>query len=803
MANQIKKDIKEYAETQATNYDKITSDIKKYERQLKILQDRMSEIDDTHSKYYKNLARQAREAEQTLAGANKRREAIFENLKKIGEEEVIKEKLAESSFKNTQENIDFITQQIQQTADELKILEANSDKASDEIQSKINSKKLKLDRLKNELQDEYDKQDVKDFEEKRKNSFNTEETSKSLSSKSEILYQLAGIALEKEPQSNMGKGVAEFGEMLGDKFKVLAGPIGKITNIAGKILDAVGAVRKTINGWVDEAAAVLSQNVGKINAALEGTGKTYASTTESMINSLGMNRFVKQTDYISQIAALTAKGITYNVEQRAILETIKDKTIASFDATNNNLLRLIRIRQQDLTANFFGLEAALRNTLNSVFKDSSYMYDMYDQISGAITDALVVSGKKDVTGYSSIVQTWMGAMYESGIDGGLINKLANAINNLGSGNVSALASDADIQRLILLSMDTVGMDYADILQQGLSTNDINDLLTAIVKYLTKIESNTKENNVLTSSYTNLFGMSRADLEAFKNLEKSMGSLSAVNGQSALAMTQQEINKLESTERTIVAEQIDNFISNTKFTFGNEIAKDASSYLSWKVKNLLIDVTESVAEMPGVGVIGKSLAKGVGAIAGMALFTDIFKGLVGVFQALPSAFTGENRGISQLINGAPTYGGTYLTSGAPTYGDRISTAAAYVTDGGFKTVNNMSSIRESGAYVNTVQTMQGSEWDSETEEETAEDKILAEIKKFSGALVEADAESKHLAIASYLVGMTDETLRSFASIFADEDAMADTFTGKNKTLKDNFFKYMDDTTSNSKKKEKNK
>ena len=64
------------------------------------------------------------------------------------------------------------------------------------------------------------------------------------------------------------------------------------------------------------------------------------------------------------------------------------------------------------------------------------------------------------------------------------------------------------------------------------------------------------------------------------------------------------------------------------------------------------------------------------------------------------------------------------------------------------------------------------------------------------MVVHNAEESKKAFATYLVGMTDDTLRSFASIFADEDAMADTFEGNNNVLKDNLFKYAEDTTSNS-------
>ena len=45
-------------------------------------------------------------------------------------------------------------------------------------------------------------------------------------------------------------------------------------------------------------------------------------------------------------------------------------------------------------------------------------------------------------------------------------------------------------------------------------------------------------------------------------------------------------------------------------------------------------------------------------------------------------------------------------------------------------------------------------------------------------------------------MNDAVLKSFASIFADEDAMLATFEGDNTVLTDALFNYFDDTTSNS-------
>ena len=58
------------------------------------------------------------------------------------------------------------------------------------------------------------------------------------------------------------------------------------------------------------------------------------------------------------------------------------------------------------------------------------------------------------------------------------------------------------------------------------------------------------------------------------------------------------------------------------------------------------------------------------------------------------------------------------------------------------------------------------------------------------------KSEGYAFAVSLQGMSDGVLRSFASIFADEDALMDTLTGKNNALKKNntFIDFVEDTTT---------
>lgn len=771
--------IAKFTEDQVNRFQKISENLQTYSKDLEKLNNQFNSmsIDDPQ---YKAVQKEIEHTRNIVSGLTEQKNELASSLEKLGKQEVIQAQNILESSASIQQRVDDALAGVINTKAQIAKIESKAYKSNEDFK--------KLNTLYNQLEE--DEAELGSAERAR-------EAAPILEKRQNVKDVLEGIASVKGMPSWAGdvakvfsgefkSDVGSFADKISDKVH---GPLGILINITGKIFDVAIAMRRSIDGWVDEAANVLAANVGRINAALEGTGRTYADATESMVESLGMNRFVKQTDYIEKIANLTAAGITYNVEQRAILETIKDKTIASFSSMEGSLLRLVRLKQTDITANQFGMEAALRNTLNRVFKDSTYMKDMFDGISGAITDAVMISGNKDVTEYSSVVQTWMGAMYESGIDSNMVTKMANAINALGSGNVSALASDQDMQRLILLSMDTIGMDYADILQQGLAPSDINDLLTAVVKYLSKIETNTKDNNVLQSSYTNLFGMSMADLQGFRNLKSKMGGLTSVNSGSAMAVTNAEVAALESTQRTIVAEQVNNALANARFTFGNEIAKNGDSYLEWKLSNMTLDVAEQYLRSPGKkNKIVKKLSQGAARIAQGLIFKNEMKGVLSMIEALPSLFNDEDTGISFLLNGSgSSYGGEDNDSNGSGIGATLTNAAS----GAFKAIGSLwTKISSHNVFQTAYQSYSSKDWEDDEDEQ---DEILSALES---AMVVHNAEESKKAFATYLVGMTDDTLRSFASIFADEDAMADTFEGNNNVLKDNLFKYAEDTTSNS-------
>lgn len=796
MANQIKKDnakdiIKDtYAFKEVKYYRDLA---KKAADSKKGIEEITKNLSNLSGKELENAIKQIEQYEEVLSSSEKSMEqfvkkhkdlntdfhkTILEQAKNVAEGDELHRKSLENQetdIKNLQDKIKALK------ANREEALKKNDDAKANALEQQIQAQESTLkDKLKEYTESKNDPK----FNSKDKSEI---KLSGSLSNSGLLKGMLDGF---KEPGQG-SKSTEVLTSALESKLgnaSPLAKGLGGLLTITGKILDVTSAVRRSIDGWVDDAARVISNYYGKINASLEGATKDFSSISANAVESLGLSRFVKQTDYIEQIARLTASGVSFNVEQRALLETIKDKTIASFSAVDANLLRLIRLRQQDLTATQFGLEAALRTTLNKVFKDSTYLNELYDTINGAITDAAIVSGSSDITEYNSTIQSWMGAMYESGVSSGVVQKLAQGINYLGSGNVAGLASDADLQRLILLSMDSINMDYADILQRGLSSSDINDLLTAVVKYLTQIAKNTSDNNVLASSYTNLFSMSMSDLKAITNLYNNLGSWSTVNSSSALDKTKKELSYIQSTERTTVAEQVQNIMDNAKYTFGQSIAKDAGSYLTWKVSNLMIDVFDSVTQTVGTNTKLGKIAQAAKLVPQIGIFGNELKGILSIASAIGSMSWG-NEALNTYINGSPSYGGGNSTS--------VSAAVTSAgSNGTFKTVS-MKDISSSGAYTTAATQYSAADWASE--EEVA-DEQLAELKNITSALVQSDAEDAHKAFATYLVGLTDNTLRSFASIFADEDAMNETFTGENSTLKDNLFKYAEDTTSNSTKSE---
>ena len=577
------------------------------------------------------------------------------------------------------------------------------------------------------------------------------------------------------------------------------------------IVNAVNASRNFFNGIVDGAANSITQYYGPITAALEGVNSglnDFKSVNKSLQSDIGLSSLVKQEAVLNSINNLVSQGITSDIESLGILTSIRDKTVASFDVTNSDLRRLVRLNQQrgNLTAKQFGLADALKESFNSTFGDSSFLNNMFQSITGTVLDAVSAnanSGGTDSTAFYSVLESWLGAMYESGVDTNTVNAIAQGVNYLGSGNVQALSGNKQLQNLMLLSMDRAGLDYADILQRGLSDSNMNVLLSTIVDYLAEITSNTKENNVLQSSYANLFNMSVTDMTAIQNLSKSGYSALGMSGGNALAQASNELNKVAS--RTSAAEQINNVIDNAKYAFGSSIAANKLAYFTYKASNLILDSLDGLSTTTqGSGnsnmmqkVVGKvfdNITGPVRLVTSLTYLGSLLPGLLGFGKSLIGSagnlLNGDgNNSLANVIMQSASGG---IFDGGTSSSGVFSLTSSGSSSNALKQFTLTNSAKSSGITDTTS-------WENDAkaaaEEQDENTKILKEFEK---TLMKAK-DSDGYAFAVSLQGMSDGVLRSFASIFADEDAMLQTMTGKNNALEKNntFIDYVEKNTSTTK------
>lgn len=577
-------------------------------------------------------------------------------------------------------------------------------------------------------------------------------------------------------------------QLLGDKSLGVLKGIGKGIDL---VSEGISQINGTITKWVDNSAEALRGIYGQVTANLEGSGKTFDSIEDILSKAVGEGgTLFRQQEYLSTIAKLSSQGIANNIEQRALLAQMASKTVSQFNVTNSALLRLIRLRKQDMSAQIFGIESALKRALNAQFGDSSYLNELFDNVTSSLVDAVSTKKWSEATPFYGVLQSYLGSMHESGVSSDFINSIAKGINALGSGNVADLQSNEAINRLFLLSMERIGMDYADVLQNGLSADKADALLNSVINYLKQISKNTNENNVLKNSYSKLFNLSMADMRAIDKLKPVRLNMT---DSKAIQEARNQLRKVN--QRTLVSEQINNLMENAKFAFGENIATSKGRYLTFKTSSTILDfinrisggskVTTGSAALNGILKVAKAgAALGV---AGSALLPAVNM-IKSVAMGAKDVVTGNSSDITNLFDMTNT-----SSSWDSKYASLSKTSSVY----GGRSNSNYNNFKKLASkdprYKENIDTSDKS-WEDDDKDETLE--ILKELEQ---TIMENKEGRKALAVS--VEAMSNDVLRSFASIFADEDSMENTFSGENEVLKKALFEYADDKTSSSNRQKK--
>lgn len=421
----------------------------------------------------------------------------------------------------------------------------------------------------------------------------------------------------------------------------------------GKILDVVSGISKKMSQNFTQAVNFQNQYMGKVDARLQSeeaqTG-FFKQITDDVQSTVGASRFVSQKELLQNVAKLTENGIAYNIEQRAMLATLSDKMVTTFDVLDNTLQRMIRIQQADLTMSQLGSEAQLTKFLNSQFEDTSYLNTMYDSVLAALTDSISSMDKNNATSFTYAVQKWLASLYSVGLSDQAVASIASGINALASGNINTLNSNQPLSVLMNMSATNAGLSYSDLLTQGLNASNVNDLMRSMVDYLGTIAENTTDNQVLRSQWSDVLGITLTDLRAVSNLTNN--DISAIYRSNTTY--DQSINETQNQLQTVVgrtaaSERVQTMADNFMFNWGMNMAQNDAQYMTWYATQFVDQLLGVVGlQNSTVGMITKvisalpmlsSLSETLGDISNTSLaFNTSGGGILGALGSLANIIT---------------------------------------------------------------------------------------------------------------------------------------------------------------------
>ena len=587
---EIEKDLEKVLKQRAQNYMDMLSNEEKAEKLADTARQKQNEAIEYRQKLADKLTLAEQSGSKTkIERAKKEIEENEKNIKKQAELKKKYDKEAEIYRTYSAENADKIIRanQLKEQQKELR----NKSKLTPEEKKAYRERQKEISKIQNEVaKDEAKKKDEED--------------------------ENGGLAAGFVPIGGSGgakvKAGINFGnDANGNQITTWGGYLKK------ELGDAISAgfsnMSKSLDQTVDNAVKLISDYQQKINYRLETVSDAYSKDgafdymRKNVQKLVGNTGVVTQQKVIEAIGKAVDTGIAYNVEQRAFLSTIAENIQGTFETFDANLLRIVRIQQADSTAQRLGMEKALNDMLNSYYKDTTYLKDVFDNVSSSIFEMTANQTREQAVETEFVVQKWLGSLYSLGASSNAVQQIATGLGYLGSGNVQALAGNTGLQNLLALSASKAGLDYAGLLTNGMNGNDINRLMEAMVKYLSEIAEDTRENRVVTSSYGNIFGLSLSDVKSFANLSSSV---SQIFGENMTYASSQEYlqDKLNNYVKYMgTAQYMSNMFENIKLGVGMTYA-DGGMYLFYKAVDMLDKLTNggpTISVAPwGIGIQAK-------------------------------------------------------------------------------------------------------------------------------------------------------------------------------------------------------
>lgn len=431
-------------------------------------------------------------------------------------------------------------------------------------------------------------------------------------------------------------GKLDFGKSLKNNLtEAVQNGVEKLGNKLSQAWENLGA---NIKKYADQFSSYQS----KWNARLQGTNKTFQSIENLNKKNLSISPFVTQEAYLQNVDKAVEEGIAYNIEQRAFLQSIKDKIAGTFDAFDSSLLRIIRIQQADSTQARLGMEAYLTKFLNNRYQDTSYLKNNASNVRSALTGVSSNLSRNDAVELEFVVQKWLGSLGSVGVSDSTIQSLASGINSLGTGNVSALTGSG-LQNLLVMGANRAGISYADMLTKGIKGNAANALMKGVVTYLQEIAGT--DNQVIKSTYANIFGTTVEDLNAILNLVNDINDITKETLTYSGAVVELGSQMRSIPSRMHLGEMLSNLTSNATGGIAKNIANNPGLYATWVINDLIEQASGGI-NIPFISALG------TGADLNANVNQIVKLGIVGI---------GALGQIGNIIGGLGSVGGLNLAS----------------------------------------------------------------------------------------------------------------------------------------------
>lgn len=410
-----------------------------------------------------------------------------------------------------------------------------------------------------------------------------------------------------------------------------------------KIVDKLAS---KITTYMDSYASYQSKIEARIQGTNWGIGQYgiggYKLLESAFSSAVGIQPYVKTTELMKNLDELVDKGVAWNVEERAFLQTISDKIATTFNAYDSTLLRIIRIQQADSTAGRLGMEAYMTRFLNSMFENTEYLTQTFDNVTSALFEATSLMSASVATEFEYQIQKWLGSLTSVGLSDQSATNIASALGALGSGDIASLSSNTGMQNLVVMAASRAGLSYSELLTEGLGEDvgKTNQLLESLVRFAQEIVENSANNNVVRAQYANIFGMSVSDLTAISNLTEN--DIKAISGSDltygqAFSELQNQIMRLPA--RMHISEMMQTMWDNILYGFGSNIAKNPVTYALWEVTGLINEYTGGIP-IPFISAMGTGvdanvtvenlMRLGILGVSSLGMIGDLVSGVLSTY-----------------------------------------------------------------------------------------------------------------------------------------------------------------------------